>query len=314
MGGRLTALVALACAVLAAPAQAQALPFGDNPWLERGPLNIAHQGGEIENPSNTLYAFTTALAGGADMLETDVHLTADGHVVAIHDETVDRTTNGSGSVEDLTLAQIKALDAAHWFVPGVGTTHEAAEGDYVFRGMALGERTPPEGFTANDFTVATLDEILTRYPGVPLNVELKPTTRMTGRLEVAVAQLLAEHGRTHDVIVVSFLDHSTELFKLLAPSVHTAVGTFQAGLFKLSAEAALPGLPNPRYQALQVPIEFNGIPVVNEGFVTDAHANALAVHVWTINDPAEMGHLLDIGADGVMTDRPSVMEAVLAGR
>ena len=301
----------LACAAVAAPAQAQLLD--DNPWLERRPLNIAHQGGEIENPSNTLYAFTTSLASGADMLETDVHLTADGHVVAIHDETVDRTTNGSGSVEDMTLAQIKALDAAHWFAAGRGTTRSAPEQDYVFRGVATGEQSPPPGFTANDFTVATLDEILTRYPGVPLNVELKPTTRMTGRLEVAVAQLLAEHGRTHDVIVVSFLDHSTELFKLLAPDVHTAVGTIQAGLFKLSAEGALPGLPNPRYQALQVPTEFNGIAVTSEDFVTDAHANGLAVHVWTINDPAEMEHLLAIGADGVMTDRPSVLEAVLAG-
>ena len=296
---------------IAPSAHAQLLP--DNPWLERRPLNIAHQGGEIENPSNTLYAFTTSLASGADMLETDVHLTADGHVVAIHDETVDRTTNGSGSVEDMTLAQIKALDAAHWFAAGRGTTRNAPEQDYVFRGVATGEQAPPPGFTANDFTVATLDEILTRYPGVPLNVELKPTTRMTGRLEVAVAQLLAEHGRTHDVIVVSFLDHSTELFKLLAPQVHTAVGTVQAGVFKLSAEGALPGLPNARYKALQVPIEFNGIPVTNEDFVTDAHANGLAVHVWTINDPVEMEHLLAIGADGVMTDRPSVLEAVLAG-
>lgn len=314
MGGRLATIAVLALTALAAtaaPAAAQ-LPL-DNPWLERRPLNIAHQGGEIENPSNTLYAFTRALASGADMLETDVHLTADGHVVAIHDETVDRTTNGSGSVEDLTLAQIKALDAAHWFVPDVGTTHGAAPADYTLRGVATGEQPPPPGFVPNDFTVATLEEILQRWPGVPLNVELKPTTKMTGRLEVAVAQLLAEYGRTDDVIVVSFLDHSTELFKLLAPDVHTAVGTVQAGLFKLSAEGPLPGAPNPRYKALQVPIEFGGIPVVNEDFVTDAHANAFAVHVWTINDAAVMRDLLDIGADGVMTDRPALLESVLSG-
>lgn len=301
----------LAAAVLAAPAHA--LPLLDNPWLERGPLNIAHQGGEIENPSNTLYAFERSLESGADMLETDVHLTADGHVVAIHDETVDRTTNGSGSVEDMTLAQIKALDAAHWFVPDVGTTHSAPEEDYVFRGVATGARPAPEGFEPNDFTVATLEEILTRFPGVLLNVELKPTTRQTGRLELAVAQLLAEHGRTNDVIVVSFLDHSTELFKLMAPAVHTAVGTVQAGLFKLSAEGPLPGLPNPRYQALQVPTEFNGIPVTSPDFVHDAHANGLAVHVWTINDRSTMESLLAMGADGVMTDRPSLLADVLAG-
>jgi glycerophosphoryl diester phosphodiesterase len=94
--------------------------------------------------------------------------------------------------------------------------------------------------------------------------------------------------------------------------VHTAVGTVQAGLFKFSAEGSLPGLPNPRYKALQVPIEFNGIPVTNEDFVANAHANGLAVHVWTINERAEMERLLAMGVDGVMTDRPSVMEEVLA--
>lgn len=294
---------------LAAPAAAHAAA---NPWLERRPLNIAHQGGEHEAPSNTMYAFRTALATGADVLETDVHLTADGHVVAIHDETVDRTTNGSGSIEDMTLAQVKALDAAHWFVPDRGATRNAAP-NYVFRGVRTGQRPPPAGFSPDDFAVTTLDELLTAFPGVLTNIELKPTARMTGRLELAVAQLLARHGRTTDVIVVSFLDHSTELFKLLAPDVHTAVGTVQAGLFKLSAEGALPGLPNPRYQALQVPIAFNGVAVTNEDFVANAHANQLAVHVWTINDRAEMEHLLAIGADGVMTDRPSVLEDVLAG-
>ena len=129
----------LVFAALAAPASA-------NPWLDRGPLNIAHQGGEHEVPSDTLYGFKTALPKGVDVLELDVHLTADGHVVALHDTTVDRTTNGSGTVEQMTLEQIKALDAAYWFVPGVGTSHSGAAADYAFRGIATGERPPPDGF------------------------------------------------------------------------------------------------------------------------------------------------------------------------
>src|SRR5919109_1700925 len=148
---------ALAALALAAPAVA-------NPWLERRPLNIAHQGGEIEAPSDTLYAFKRARKLGADVMEMDLHMTSDGHVVVMHDETVDRTTNGSGSVEDMTLAEVKKLDAAYWFVPGIGTTHSAAEDEYVFRGLATGDRGPPQRYTANDFTIPTLREVLEGFP------------------------------------------------------------------------------------------------------------------------------------------------------
>jgi glycerophosphoryl diester phosphodiesterase len=160
----------LAFVSLAAPVSAQ---VADNPWLDRAPLNIAHQGGEEEVPSDTLYGFKTALPKGVDVLELDVHLTADGQVVALHDTTVDRTTNGSGTVEQMTLAQIKALDAAYWFVPDVGTTHGRGAGDYAFRGVATGEAPPPEGFEPNDFRIPTLDEILTAFPDTLINIELK---------------------------------------------------------------------------------------------------------------------------------------------
>jgi glycerophosphoryl diester phosphodiesterase len=244
----------------------------------------------------------------------DVHLSSDGHVVVLHDETVDRTTNGTGSVEDLTLAEIKRLDAAHWFVEGPGTTHDADAKDYKLRGIATGARKPPKGFTANDFTIPTLDEVLRAFPDVLINVELKPTTRMSGRLEQAVATLLAQYERTDDVIVVSFNDQSVELFKALAPDVHTATATGQAAAFWTSSQGPLPGAPNPRYVALQVPETLSGITVVTEDFVADAHANAFAVHVWTINDEAQMRRLLDWGVDGVMTDRPTLLEKILRKR
>lgn len=312
MGVRATTLmlVAAAFAVLAAPAAAQ---LAGNPWLERRPLNIAHQGGEVEAPSDTLYAFKTAMDKGVDVLEMDVHITSDGHVVVIHDETVDRTTNGTGSVENMTLAQVKQLDAAHWFVPDVGTTHSSPASAYTLRGIATREKAPPPGYTPNDFTIPTLAEVLDTFPGVYTNIELKPTTQKTGVLEPAVAKLLADRGRTDDVIVVSFVDHSLELFKLLAPTVHTATATGQAGLFWASSQGPLPGAPNPRYVALQVPEVFAGVPVVNPGFIAKAQANGLAVHVWTVNDEADMRRLLDWGVDGIMTDRPTLLESILAG-
>ncbi|MGH2837506.1 MAG: glycerophosphodiester phosphodiesterase [Thermoleophilaceae bacterium] len=295
---------------LAAPVSAQVAD--ENPWLERGPLNIAHQGGEHEVPSDTLYGFKTALPKGVDVLELDVHLTADGHVVALHDTTVDRTTNGSGTVEQMTLAEIKKLDAAYWFVPDVGTSDSRAPAEYVFRGIATGERPAPEGFEPGDFTIPTLDEILTAFPDMLINIELKQSNS-TGRFEMAVADLLEKHGRVDDVIVVSFLDHSLEVFKALAPDVHTATATVQAGLFWGSSQGPLPGAPNPRHVALQVPMNLVA-DVTTDDFVKNANANGLAVHVWTINDRATMEQLLDWGVQGIMTDRPTLLEEILQER
>jgi glycerophosphoryl diester phosphodiesterase len=301
-------------AVLALPAAAAAQLVSDNPWLDRRPLNIAHQGGEIEAPSDTLYAFKTARQKGADVVETDVHLTADGHLVVLHDETVDRTTNGAGSVEQMTLAEIKQLDAAYWFIEGEGTVHDPNRPatDFTWRGVATGDRPPPTGFAANDFKIPTLDEVLAAFPGTYLNIELKPTVAMTGRLEAAVAELLRAYGRSDDVIVVSFNDQSVELFKALAPEVHTAPGTAQVAAFWASSQGPAPGTPNPQHVALQVPETFEGATVVSPDFVADAHANDLAVHVWTVNDAADMRRLLSWGVDGIMTDRPTLLEQVLA--
>ena len=307
-------LLLLLALPLLVPATATA---ADNPWLERRVLNISHQGGEIEAPSNTLYALKTSKEKGADVLEIDVHATADRELVVLHDATVDRTTNGTGRVDAMTLEQIKQLDAAHEFVPGCGTCAGRPEADYTLRGYATGERPIPAElaeFTPNDFKIPTLREVLETFPRELINIEIKATAPDTAPYERELAALLAEFGRTDDTIVVSFLDHATEAFKVFAPLVSTAVGTGQAAAFWASAQGPLPGAPNPRHQALQVPIELDGLTVVTPEFVQRAHANGLAVHVWTINDRPTMEWLVDIGVDGVMTDRPTLLEQVLAER
>ncbi|MBA3583573.1 MAG: glycerophosphodiester phosphodiesterase [Gemmatimonadetes bacterium] len=300
---------------LATPAVASAgLLAVDNPWLERRVLNIAHQGGEVEAPSNTLYALKTAKEKGSDVLEIDVHAAAGGELVVIHDATVNRTTNGAGRVDTLTVEQIKQLDAANWFVPGCGTCRSRPAGEYELRGLATGDRAIPEDlarFEPNDFRIPTLREVLKEFPRELINIEIKATAPDTAAYEETLAKLLREFGRSRDTIVVSFLDHAVERFKLFAPQVHTATATVQTALFWASAQGPLPGAPNPRYQALQVPIQLNGIPVVTREFVERAHANGLAVHVWTINDRTEMEWLVGIGVDGIMTDRPTLLEDVL---
>ena len=303
-----TALVAASVAV---PAGAQ---DAANEWLERRVLNIAHQGGEIEAPSNTLFAFKTAKDKGADVLELDVHATSDGELVVIHDATVDRTTNGTGRVDSMTLEEIKELDAAHWFVPDCGTCHDEADGSYAYRGFATGEVPIPRSlgkFEPNDFKIPSLREVLDEFPEEMINIEIKSTAPETMPYEDKLAALLAEYGRTTDTIVVSFLDHAVEIFKALAPEVNTATGTAETGGFWATTQGPLPGLPSIHHQALQVPIVFNGVTVVTEEFVQEAHANGLAVHVWTINDRSEMEWLVEIGVDGIMTDRPTLLEDVL---
>lgn len=292
---------------------------GDNPWLERRVLHIAHQGGETEAPSNTLFALDTALEKGADVLEIDVHATADRELVVIHDTTVDRTTDGSGRIDRTDLATLKQLDAAHWFVPGCGACHERPEDDYVYRGYATGDRTIPDELgdvEPNGFRVPTLREVLERFPDTMINIEIKRTVPDTTPYEDLLAGLLAEFDRDDDTIVVSFYDQAMELFKAqevrAGVDVSDAPATGQAGAFVATTLEAAPGAPNPRFEALQVPITYEGIPVVTRDFVEDAHANGLAVHVWTIGDPDTMRWLIDIGVDGIMTDVPTVLEQVLA--
>ncbi len=306
----ITVALVLLIPAIVTPATALPVPGTENPWLDRRVLNMAHQGGEYEAPSDTLYAFKTAMDKGVDALEMDVHMTKDGHIVVLHDATVTRTTNGAGRVDSLTLDQIKALDAAHWFVEGVGTTHSAAPGAYTWRGVATGDVPPPAGYTANDFTIPTLREIFETFPDVPMNVEIKDGAPNTAGYEKELADLAREFGRDDDLIVVSFIDAYTELFKAYAPEVSTATGTGEAALFWATAQGPAPGSPSPHH-ALQVPIVFNGVTVVTEDFVANAHANGLAVHVWTVNKRAEMEWLIDIGVDGIMTDLPTLLEEVL---
>ena len=315
--GRLSAAgVTVAALVLqVAPGTASGAVRDQNVWLEGRVLNIAHQGGEIEAPSNTLFAFKTAKQKGSDVLELDVHATADREIVVIHDATVDRTTNGSGRIDEMTLEEVKALDAAHWFVPGCGTCHDEPDHAYAYRGFASGDHQIPRKFSRfrpADFRIPTLREVLEAFPRDLINIEIKATAPETEPFEQELAELLEEFDRSNDTVVVSFFDHATETFKLHAPDVHTAPGTAGVAVFWATSQGPLPGIPQPRHQALQVPIEFNGLQVVTEDFVADAHANDLAVHVWTINNPKVMEWLIGLGVDGIMTDRPTVLERVLA--
>lgn len=296
-------------------------PGAPNRWLQadRRNLNYAHRGGVIDFPENTLYAYKKVAAAGADVLEMDVYETADGELVILHDLDVDRTTNGTGLVGEKTLAEIRALDAAYWFVTGVGTPHDATASEYSFRGIATGQKMPPAGFVASDFRIPTLEEALQAFPDKLINVELKPDLDGTGNYEAEVADLLRKYGRFDDVIVASFVDEAMQNFKAAAPCFPTSVPLGQAQAMVLASFGANPMPAAPEHVALQVPPDTSQIQqipfflrIVSEDLLQDAHNAGLALHVWTINECDEMLEMLGLGVDAIMTDRPLLLEKVLA--
>ncbi len=276
-----------------------------NPWLERRPLHYAHQGGALEAPSTTLYAMRRAVyEHGAHALELDVHRTADGVLVVCHDTTVDRTTPATGAIHDLTLHELQRLDNAHWWAPGHDATTGLDDDAYVLRG-----RFPDDP----SLGIATLDEVLIEFPDVFLNFDIKEIG--PHRYEADLADRLRAYGRSTNVIVASFHDDALRAFSAHAPEIHVSLGPEDTFAFY---DAVTNGAPyrtlSPAQVALQVPATFEGIEVVTPGFVDAAHRRGLAVHVWTIDDEHEMRQLLAMGVDAVMTDRPSVLAAVLAER
>ena len=264
-------------------------------------LNYAHQGGAREAPSSTLFALRQAMANGADALELDVHATLDRQLVVCHDATVDRTTDGRGAIADMKLTELQALDNAYWWVDGEIVADDRPAGDYVHRGKAPADR---------DFGIATLREVLEAFPSTFLNLDIKQTAPAVEPYEEPLAQLLREFDRSDDVIVASFLDDATATFSAHAPEIHTSMGTMATTAFWQAVQSGLP-VDSGGHVALQVPDRYGDIVVVDTRFVTAAHEAGLAVHVWTIDDEPTMVQLLDLGVDAIMTDRPTVLDAVL---
>ncbi len=275
-----------------------------SPWLERRVIAYAHQGGAWESPSSTLHAIAHAVEAGATGIELDVHATADGELVVCHDATVDRTTPATGTIASFTLAELRQLDFSYWWIPGADVTPDRPAADYPFRGRA------PEDPA---FGIATLREVLERFPGLVLNLDIKQTAPVVAPYEEALARLLAEFGRSDDLIVASFLDPATDAFRRVAPSVPTSAGTMATAEAWRSVQAG-DGVPDMPAVAFQVPERQGDLVVVDERFVAAAHGAGKAVHVWTVNDTESMERLVGLGVDGIISDVPTTLCDVLSSR
>ena len=240
-------------------------------------------------PENTLEAFAAGLAAGADRLELDVHATADGVVVVMHDEILDRTTDGSGPVRALSLAALKRLDAGYSF--------QAPDGTWPFRDR--GVRVP------------TLDALLEAFPDVPLNIEVK---QREPAIEAAVLDTLARHGARERTLLAAEDGEIMTRLRAAAPDVVTSFSASEVAEFVYRLRDGNLAGYRPPGVALQVPPAFRDIAIVTDASVAAAHALGVEVHVWTINDEAEMERLLDLGVDALMTDFPARGAAVLRRR
>ena len=295
-----------------APGERAAAPTIDELVAGDEPLAIAHAGGDQSFPHSTPYAFAQSAALGVDVLELDVQLTRDGVLVVHHDDTVDKTTEASGPVVDLTLAEIQALDNAHWFSPECWPCQDRPTDEYVWRGVRTSDRPPPPGFTPDDFAVATFEHIATRFATFPLDIEIKGE----GEAGIAAAQTLAAELRRLDrldsVVVVSFDSAVLAAFSSAAPEVATSPGVDEMIAWALGVQ------PLDGQRIIQIPPEFEGVPVLDEEVVDRAHAEGLAVWVWpsdaaTQENEAFYRELLALGVDGVIAGRPAEMLAARDG-
>lgn len=247
------------------------------------PRLFGHRGASGTMPENTLAAFSEALAAGADRLEMDVHLTADEEVIVLHDEKLDRTTEGQGPAARLRLSELRELDAGYRF--------ESTEGNFPFRGRKM--------------RIPTFAEVLAHFPSVPLNIEIKvddPT------LVAAMKRLLERHDAMSRVLLAAESQALMDRIRSTMPNVLT--GMCANEVLEFWGNGGNPGY-QPRGFALQIPPSYAGIPVITQQFVNVAHAANMEVHAWVINDEQEMRELITLGVDGIMTDFPRLAAKVL---
>ena len=255
------------------------------------PLVIAHQGGDGIWPGDTLYAFEKAVETGADVLEMDAHLTRDGHIVLMHDEEVDRTTDGAGLIEDLTLEELQRLDAAYAWSNDGGKT-------FPYRGQGI--------------RIPTLEELFQSFPQMRYAIEIKLTQNP---IDKPLCDLIRKHNMQDKVMIASFHDGAMQNFRAACPEVATSASRGEVTQFVLLGKVFLSGLVTPQYQSIQPPYdpeESMNIPIMTARFIREAHAKNVRVEPWTVDDPELMRRYIEWGVDGIITDRPDLMIEILS--
>ncbi|MFW6315399.1 MAG: glycerophosphodiester phosphodiesterase [Desulfohalobiaceae bacterium] len=252
------------------------------------PLVLAHRGGALIRPENTLPAFEHALQLGADGLELDIHLSQDNRLVVIHDFTVERTTQGLGKVKDLSLEELKMLDAGHSFSP-----YDRPQ-EHPYRGQGI--------------KIPTLREVLDRFPNTVLCIEIKPN-----KPEIAdmLAELLQEYDRGNKTIVSSFNHRVLKRMREVLPQVATGASKKEVRRVYFLHRLHLSWLYTPRAEVLQIPEKVHSIQLARPSLIQQAQDKGQLVPVWTVNQASSMRKYLDLDVHGIITDRPDLLLQIL---
>lgn len=255
------------------------------PFFQRGrPRVFAHRGGSAIAPENTLAAFEMGLRVGADGLELDVHLSADGIPVVVHDSTLERTTDAAGPVAARTAAELARVDAA-WHFPG-------SRGDFPFRGQGLG--------------IPALLDVLGRHREVPVIIEMKlDSVEMGDR----VAEAIRAAGADDRVCAAGYGSTSAATVRRALPHVATSASHAEVRMALYRSWSGWP-VKRPPFGGYQVPEQAGRIRIVSPRFIRHAHAAGLEVQVWTIDTEAEMERMLAWGVDGLISNRPDLAVTV----
>jgi len=255
----------------------------DVPSANHDPIVIAHQGGVGQWPSNTLFAFQQSKQlGTVDEFELDIQLSSDGHIVLIHDKTVDRTTNAQGAVSDMTLTQLQNLDAGYTW------QDENQPQAFPFRNQGI--------------NIPTLKEIFEHFPQQAMSIEIK---QQSTELAVAFCKMVKQFNKEQALVVSSFYHENLLAFREACPKVKTAASGQEAQRYIIASKVGLGWLFKPNAQVLQLPMASGSITVLTAGFINQAHEHGYRVDAWTINEKADMEKLMDLGIDGLITDYPS---------
>jgi glycerophosphoryl diester phosphodiesterase len=258
---------------------------------------IAHQGGNLERPDATFVAFDHAVNVQASVLEMDVHLSLDGQLIVLHDANVDRTTNGFGSVRDMTLAELQKLDAAYWWPyhsnDDVEKQNVPAGLDFPYRDQGL--------------KVVTLESMFQRYPDFRFVIELKDNSP---ELRAALLKMIDKYDRWHRVLIASFYQDTLEAIRKQEPRAQTYGAKAEIRLFYVLHRLRLERFFPYDIDAFAIPMTSGGFDLTTPEFVASAKRAGILLHYWTINETDDMQKLLRLGVDGIMTDRPELLRGV----
>ena len=262
---------------------------GIHPFLIQVPkiMNIAHAGGKGLGPENTLITLHNAVKSGADILEIDIHSTADSVLVLLHDHTVSRTTNGHGYVWNFTLEKLSQLDAGYYWTEDDSIT-------FPFRDLGI--------------TIPSLQEVFTVFFDLRLNIDIKQDEP---HIIKNLCHMIKENGMVNRVLIGSFIDEVLHEFRSECPDVATSAGMVESKKYYTFNTFHLGWLYSPSIDVFEVPEYYKNTLVINKQLIRGFHKKNIPIYVWTVNEKEDMKRFIKLGVDGIITDYPDRLAGIL---